>query len=126
MSHVGHELHPTVCVQEVGLAFEVPLLADELHGRLDAFVSALTSSLQDDGCKLIGHIKGLLEVEGNEHLFFSVTSFEEKASNKGELLHEISKAKLTINVIVYGVGQESVERAIREGLERHVVTEGPG
>ena len=126
MSHAGHELHPTVCAQEVGLAFKVPLLADELQGRIDAFMSALTSSLQDDGCKLIGHIKGLLQVEGNGHLFFSVTSFGEKASYKGELPHDISKAKLTINVIVYGVEQESVERMVREGLARHVMTEGPG
>ena len=126
MSRVRHELQPTVCAQEVDLTFEVPLPADELYGRIDAFISALTSSLQDDGCKLIGHIKGLLEVEGNEHLFFSVTSFEEKASYKGELPHEISKAKLTINVIVYGVEQEGVERAVREGLERHIMTEGPG
>ena len=126
MSHAGHELHPTVCAQEVSLAFKVPLLADELRGRIDAFMSALTRSLQEDGCKLIGHIKGLLEVEGNEHLFFSVTSFEEKASYKGELPHKISKAKLTINVIVYGVEQASVERAVREGLEKHVMTEGPG
>ena len=126
MSHAGHELHPTVCAQEVDLAFKVPLPADELHGRIDAFISALTSSLQDDGCKLIGHIKGLLEVEGNKHLFFSVTSFEEKASYKGELYQEISKAKLTINVIVYGVEQATVGRAIREELERHVMTEGPG
>ena len=126
MSHAGHELHPTVCAQEVELAFKAPILADELHSRIDAFISALTTSLREDGCKLIGHIKGLLGVEGNEHLFFSVTSFEKKASYKGELPYEISKAKLTINVIVYGVEQESVERAIREGLERHVVTEGPG
>ena len=126
MSHAGHELHPTVCAQEVGLAFKVPLSANELHSRIDAFVAALTSSLEDDGCRMIGHIKGLLEVEGNKHLFFSVTSFEEKASYKGELSQEISKAKLTINVIVYGVEQGSVERAVREGLERHVMTKGPG
>ena len=80
MSYVGHELHPTVCAQEVGLAFKVPLLADELYSRIDAFISALTSSLKDDGCTLIGHIKGILEVEGNENLFFSVTSFEKKTS----------------------------------------------
>jgi hypothetical protein len=124
MSHVRHELQPTVCAQEVDLTFEVPLPADELNGRIDAFISALTSSLQVDGCKLIGHIKGLLEVEDNSHLFFSVTSFEEKASYKGELPNEISEAKLTINVIVYGVEQESVERAVRERLERHVMTAG--
>ena len=121
MSHVGHELHPTVCAQEVSLAFKVLLPADELRGRIDAFMSALTSSLQDDGCNLIGHIKGLLEVEGNDHLFFSITSFEEKARYKGELTHEIARAKLTINVIVYGVEQNSVERAVREGLERHLM-----
>jgi G3E family GTPase len=35
--------------------------------------------LLQEGCKLIGHIKGLPKVEGNDHLFFSITSFEEKA-----------------------------------------------
>ena len=78
MSHVGHEVHPTVYAQEADLKFKVPLPASELLGRIDAFVSELTCSLQRDGCKLIGHIKGLLEVEGNDHLFFSITSFEEK------------------------------------------------
>ena len=123
MSHVGHEVHPTVYAQEAGLTFKVPLSASELLGRIDAFMSELTCSLQGDGCKLIGHIKGLLEVEGNDHLFFSITSFDEKARYKGELTHEISRAKLTINVIVYGVEQESIERAIQEGLGRHFVKE---
>jgi len=121
MSHVGHEVHPTVYAQEVSLKFKVPLSTSELLGRIDAFMSELTCSLQGDGCKLIGHIKGLLEVEGNAHLFFSITSFEEKARYKGELTHEIASAKLTINVIVYGVEQRSVERAVREGLERHLM-----
>ena len=121
MSGVGHEVHPTVYAQEVNLTLKVPLSASELLDRIDAFVSELTCSLQGDGCKMIGHIKGLLEVEGNDHLLFSITSFEEKARYKGELTHEIAKAKLTINVIVYGVEQRSVERAVGEGLERHLM-----
>ena len=121
MSGVGHEVHPTVYAREVNLTFKAPVSASELQGRIAAFVSELTCSLQGDGCKLIGHIKGLLEVEGNGHLFFSLTSFEEKARYKGELTHEIAGAKLTINAIVYGVEQESVERAIQEGLRRHFI-----
>ena len=53
------------------------------------------------------------------HLFFSLTSFEEKARYKGELTGNIAKVRLTINVIVYGVEQGSVERAVQEGLRRH-------
>jgi hypothetical protein len=121
MSGVWHEVHPTVYTQEVNLTLKVPLSASELLGRIDTFMSELTCSLQGDGCKLIGHIKGLLEVEGNDHLFFSITSFEEKARYKGELTHEIARAKLTINVVVYGVEQRSVERAVQEGLERHLM-----
>ena len=126
MSGVGHEVHPTVCAREVNLTFKAPVSASELQARVAAFVSEVACSLQGDGCKLIGHIKGLLEVEGNDHLFFSITSFDEKARYKGELTHEIAKAKLTINVIVYGVEQASVERAVREGLERHLMKEGEG
>ena len=125
MSHAGHELHPTVCAREVGLAFEVPLPADELHGRIDAFISALTSSLQAEGCKLIGHIKGILEAEADGHLSFSLTSFREGARYKGSLTGEIARAKLTINVIVYGVEQASVERAVSEALERYLMSDGP-
>jgi len=121
MSGAGHEAQATAYAYKETLILEVPLPASELQGRIDAFLSELTRSLQGDGCKLIGHIKGLLEVEGNGHLFFSVTSFEGKARYKGELTHEIARAKLTINVIVYGVEQGSVERAVREGLERHLI-----
>jgi hypothetical protein len=103
----------------VKLTLKVPLSASELRGRIDAFLSELTISLQGDGCTLIGHIKGLLDVEEDGHLFFNITSFEGKARYKGELTGEIAGAKLTINVIVYGVEQRSVERAIQEGLRRH-------
>jgi hypothetical protein len=119
MSGVGHEAHATAHAQEVKLALKVPLSASELRGRIDAFLSELTISLQGDGCTLIGHIKGLLEVEEDGHLFFNITSFEGKARYKGELTGEIAGGKLTINVIVYGVEQRSVERAIQEGLRRH-------
>ncbi len=121
MSGVGHEAHATAYAYKETLIFEVPLSASELQGKIDAFLSELTRSLKGDGCKLIGHIKGLLEVEGTDHLFFSITSFEGKARYKGELTHEIARAKLTINVVVYGVEQRSVERAVREGLERHLM-----
>jgi len=121
MSNAGHEVRPVAYAQEVDLALEVPLSAIELQGRMDAFLSLLTRSLQGDGCKLIGHIKGLLDVEGNGHLFFSLTSFGEKARYKGELTDKIAKARLTINVIVYGVEQRSVESAVQEGLRRHFV-----
>jgi len=119
MSGVGHEAHPTAYAQEMNLTLKVPLSANELQSRVDAFLSQLTRSLQGDGCKLIGHIKGLLEVAENGHLFFSITSFEGKAKYKGELTGEIAGGKLTINAIVYGVEQRSVERAIQKGLRIH-------
>ena len=119
MRNAGHDAQPVAYAQEVNLTPEAPLSAGELQGRMDAFLSLLTRSLQGDGCKLIGHIKGFLDVKGNGHLFFSLTSFQEKARYKGELTGNIAKARLTINVIVYGVEQSSVERAVQEGLRRH-------
>jgi len=83
----------------------------------------LTQSLRSDGGNLIGHIKGVLEVEADGHLLFSLTSFGEEARYKGELTGEIERARFTINVIVYGVQQQSVERAVREGLTRHFMGE---
>lgn len=119
MGGIGLEAHPTAYAQELDLTLIAPLSASELQGRIDAFLSELTDSLQSDGCRLIGHIKGLLDAGENGHLFFSITSFGEKARYKGELTGEIARAKLALNVVVYGVEKQSVDRAVHKGLRRH-------
>jgi hypothetical protein len=92
----------------------------ELRRRLDGFLAEFTRSLRERGSSLIGHIKGMLEAEGTGHLFFSVTSFEERPRYKGGLSGRQEKLSLALNVIVYGVGTEEIEPLVLGGLRRHL------
>jgi hypothetical protein len=91
-----------------------------LRAAVDAFLSELTHSLRKQGCKLIGHIKGVFEAGENGQLFLSVTSFDEKARYKGKLTGSFETIDFALNVIVYGVEREKIEPLVLEGLRRHL------
>ena len=118
MTGAGREEHPTACSTQIVLEFENQIQAAEIQKSLDTFLSELSSFLQENGCKLIGHIKGLLDAGERGQLFFSITSFNENPRYKGEIGGEIPEATLSINAIVYGIGEEPVEREIQEQLKR--------
>ena len=110
--------HPTACACKWQLSFDHGIPANQLNSRVALLLSELTSGLQEDGGRLIGHIKGLVEADEKGHLLFSITSFEEAARFKGELVGEITEAVLTINVILYGVEEEIVETMLEEAFSR--------
>ena len=118
MTGPGKDEHPAACSMQIDLEFENRLPSAEIQARLDAFLSDLTTFLKDNGCKLIGHIKGLLDAGKNEQLFFSITSFDEGTRYKGDISGEFEKAKLSMNVIVYGIEEESINGAIQEYLRK--------
>lgn len=89
---------------------------EQIRSALDSFLLDLTFSLRKHGCSLIGHIKGILEAGENGHLFFSVTSFEQRARFKGALSGRYEKMNLTLNVIVYGVEEEKIKELVLTGL----------
>lgn len=110
---------PSACARRGSLALRVPCSEKELRVALDGFLGDLTGFLREQGCRLIGHIKGMLEAGEKGHLFFSVTSFEEEARYKGGLTGELTEVDFTVNVIVYGVDTEKIDPAVLEGLRRH-------
>lgn len=118
MNGAGREEHPTACSMQVILEFDNQIRAAEIQKSLDFFLTDLTRFLQENGCKLIGHIKGLLDARERGQLFFSITSFNENPRYKGEIGGKIPEATLSINAIVYGIGEEPVEREIQEQLKR--------
>jgi hypothetical protein len=89
---------------------------------MDAFLSGLTFFLQEEGCPLIGHIKGVIEVKEGGQVYFSITSFGEKIRYRGSLVGKTQNASLTINVIVYGVKREIIEKCVHESLKTHFDT----
>jgi hypothetical protein len=118
MTGAGREEHPTACSMQIALEFDKSMPVAEIRKRLDTFLSDLTSFLKESGCKLIGHIKGLLDAGERGQLFFSITSFDEGVRYKGDIDGETAKAELSINVIVYGVEQEPIEIAVKEQFTR--------
>ena len=111
--------HPTACACKWQLRFDDAISPSQLNSRTALLLSDLAEGLEEDGGRLIGHIKGLIDAGERGHLAFSVTSLEEGARFKGEMLGEITEAVLTINVIVYGVQEEIVERMLEEAFARH-------
>jgi hypothetical protein len=118
MTGSGREEHPATCSLQIGLELGARMPASEIRKRMDAFLAGVTDFLRDNGCTLIGHIKGLLDAGETGQLFFSITSFDEGVRYKGAIDDEISAAVLSMNVIVYGIEEGPVETAVRQQLER--------
>lgn len=113
---------PTAHALRGTLTLPGPWSEVEFRKGIDAFLAGLTRSLREKGCRLIGHIKGILETGDKGHLFFSVTSFEQRTRFKGKLTGEYKRTDLTLNVIVYGVDSGEIEQLVLEGLRRHLGT----
>ena len=110
--------HPTACACKWQLSFDDAIPAIELRSRVALLLSEWSGGLEKHGGRLIGHIKGLVDAEEKGHLLFSITSFEEGARFKGEIVGEITGSVLTINAIVYGIGEEIVEEILEEAFDR--------
>ena len=110
--------HFTSYAKEGKLSLKVPLSADELQAKVSTTLSEITNSLDNLGCKLIGHIKALLKAGTCGYLFFSVTTFGQEPRKKGNLTGNIETADLTINVIVYEVNRETIEKVVAKAWTR--------
>lgn len=116
--------NPAVVAEKVDLEFENPVPPKHLNETLDDFLLSLTALLQNNGCLLIGHIKGMLNNEKNEHIFFSITGFGEEVRYKGQLSGLSKRAKLVMNVIVYGIDEDTLQSGIRDALEKYFRSDG--
>ena len=110
---------PAACAQRGTIALRAACSEEELRAAVGAFLADLTRFLREEGCELIGHIKGMLEAGDKGHLFFSVTSFEEEVRFKGGLTGDLTKVDFSLNVIVYGVDGERISPAVLQGLQKH-------
>ena len=129
MTKDNEQLEHTAFAFKEDLIFNDALSAIELKSRADKFLSELTGELRNNGCKLIGHIKGLISADGADdvdgavdkkgHLMFSITSFVEGAHFKGEMSDEITKVLFTINVIVFGIDHSAVEGIVERVFSKH-------
>ena len=126
------QLEPTAFALKENLIFDDAISAIELKSRVDIFLSELIDELKNNGCEMIGHIKGLIIVDGADgaesgddvvdkkgHIMFSITSFEEGARFKGDISDGITKMVFTINVIVFGMVDTVIEKIFKKLFSNH-------
>ena len=111
---------PTVYADRIRLRFMRPILANHLKDKVSAFINGLTAFLKKEGCIFIGHIKGIIITEEKEHIFFSVTSFEEMARFKGESIGKTKGIEMAVNIIVYGIEKSKIQKGFKENIKKHL------
>jgi len=109
---------PTIFAGEFRIHFPTTLSEREVRERVSAFLSGLLDFLYHEGCRLIGHIKGLIQTEGGGYLLMSTTSFQVKEAFKGNLSNTVSRASLTLNVMVFGVAEEKIRGFVEQEVRR--------
>lgn len=102
-----------------------PISKDVFVDRLKEFTKNITGYLKDsESCKL-GHVKFISTTDGEDYLQLSVVDLEQKPKVSGFLRKTFEKIKVTLNVIVFGVPKDEIDRRIDEeisGLERYFHT----
>jgi hypothetical protein len=110
--------------KELNISFHTPISPSLMFERMNDVLIGLGRALKEEGCPLIGHIKVLIRSEADEHLFLSLTSFDQIPASKGKMEKEVSKIMLTINAIVYGFNKDRLDflvgHMIEERFKRHV------
>lgn len=109
---MSSEIKPAICHLKEKIIIDQALAKKGMPVLLSDFVVDLVQSLEQIGCRLIGHIKGILDLGNNNILFFNTTSFTEKPLIKGDAELNAGEAELTLVVIVYGIKESDVEALV--------------
>jgi hypothetical protein len=91
--------------------------SEEWGQILARFMECLADGCVKTGPCVIGHIKGLVRGPEKSYMRVSVTSESRPADLEGELPGKRDKLKLTINVIVYGLSRDSLDRITKDAAD---------
>lgn len=117
-------LNPTVYAFQKTLSFQASPTLDQLQQAAEGFLVNLRRVLHDEGCRLIGHIKGVIEADSGCFLKFNITRFQDPIRLNGYWSGGTASASLKLNVIVYNVEKYIVENAVLRGIEEHFTNAG--
>ncbi len=118
---MDNELKPSVFISKAALSIDEILTQECLTNRLEVFLMDLVAALKANGCSLIGHIKGALDMNVKGMLFFNITSFNQKPRIRGELEELAVYAELSINIIIYGLSETEIKDIFRKNLFKHFI-----
>jgi hypothetical protein len=119
-AHDHDGLQPTVFSLRTPLHFGAPLAPAQVRTALAAFCRALVDGLAARGCRLIGHVKGVLEAGASGTQFFNLTTFDAPPRFNGELAAAVASYELTINAIVFFVDRDAVEACVHDAIRDHL------
>ena len=124
MRHSHDDSEWVIFSKELEIAFRAAVSPSLILERMNDVLIGLGRALKKEGCQLIGHIKVLIRSEADEHLFISLTSFDQIPASKGKMEKEVSKVMLTMNAVVYGFNEDRlgflVGQMIEEGFKCHI------
>ena len=103
---------PAVLAARYELTSRLPAKPSEVRSACTGFLLALTTSLAAAGCTAVGHIKGVLRTSGNDILAFSLTTLTGLPRWRGAFVEPAVEISLTLNVIVFGVGDAEVAAVV--------------
>lgn len=86
---------------------------------LEAFLLDLALGLEQAGCPMIGHVKGMLGDTCGSSFFFSLTSFTGPPHFRGGLPAEGETQEISINVIAAGIDQAETGQLVEARLRDH-------
>jgi hypothetical protein len=97
------------------LAVELPERGtrEEIAQMMGGVISKVTVRCFEEGAKLIGHVKGMVESEDGGFLAISSTTEDGRVQTKGDL-EGGRKLQMVINVIIYGLNVHKVEHIVTE------------
>lgn len=90
--------------------------AAEVRGQVGAVLAELCRLLGEAGCTLVGHIKGNLDGGDGAVRQFSVTALDGRVGFRGDWQNEAVPTSLTLNAIVFGIGEAAVADAVAGSL----------
>ncbi len=106
--------------QEIDIFFHPAIRSSSLLENVRKSLGKMGEALKNSGCELIGHVKVFLESENNGYYFLSLTSFDQSPSSKGKMSEAVSRVKITINAIVFGMDENLLGEMIKHNIEEEI------
>src|SRR4030042_4050619 len=106
-----------ILTKNLVFTFKKPISNKDFVNKIREFAINVIRYLKDNGCNHVGHIKFIFTTNGEDYLQISVLDMEEKPKINGILKKTFEKIKLTLNVIVFGIKKEDINKKITEEID---------
>jgi hypothetical protein len=94
---------------KVDVHLHKPVSSVDIRSRVEGLMSRIALDCLRSGADLIGHIKCIVETEGQGFLAVSVTTHDGKPMSKGHLDEGIKRMDIIINVLLYGLSRKKIQ-----------------